>query len=818
MDLTELYPFSSFCVPFGASVNEADYSSISYYLTAEDLDNETNAILNSEAFVLTNPQTIHYRVNTIDTNAVINRLDASVNLKLSSLSQDLSIEVCDDDNDESATFDLTVIEGNLFCAEAPSSYNVSYYESQNDASASNNPIVNPFVYESYSRTVYVRVDNLDTGDFETAKLSLVVSEVSIGNIGAVFMCDDNNDGFVGFDLSVVDAQALFNGNTDDEVFYYEDEDLNIPIDKSVLYTNISNPQQIYIKVENELGCSATSSFTINVVNIPIVEDPEPVIVCDDDNDGYAVFDLLSKTNEILTTEEGVQNWQLNYFEKKDDPLNWIEDYRNYYSNSKTIYVRLLNASGCVYITSLDLIVQDCSTKGVIEINAFYDENQNSTFDTDEINFLNGVLSYEKNNDGQVHYLYSSNGVFNIISDDENDTYDISYTIDSEFDSCYSLTTSTFEDISVAVGNTVNYDFPVTKIIECSDIAVYLVSNAPPRPGFDYINYLVVKNKVINTVSSGTVEFIMDSNLTLNGVFGVDSGNSITNTATGFNLNFVNLPPNGYERIAIDTNVPVPTPLGTILTNSATYSVTDLNSENNTSSLSEVVIGSYDPNDILESHGPEIVHSEFTSDDYLYYTIRFQNVGTADAINVSIDNTLNADLDASTIQMLSSSHTNVFTRTGSQLNWQFDNIHLPSEDMDEPNSHGYVYYKIKPKAGYAVGDIIPNTAEIYFDFNDPVITNTFETEFITTLSNEVYNGVGFSMYPNPAKDIVWLQFNQNLSAADIEIYNIQGKMVLSTTKEDTGNFMSIDISNLSKGFYFLAVKDGFAEITKKLIVQ
>jgi hypothetical protein len=342
---------------------------------------------------------------------------------------------------------------------------------------------------------------------------------------------------------------------------------------------------------------------------------------------------------------------------------------------------------------------------------------------------------------------------------------------------------------------------------------------PPRPGFDYKNRLVIQNKGLETVTSGSVEFVYDPVITFNNVSYVDAGNSITNTSTGFILNFANLEPNHIESVLISMNVPIPTSLGTLLTNTATYSVTDLLTENNTSTLTETVIGSYDPNDILESHGPEILHSSFDSDDYLFYTVRFQNVGTADAINVSIDNTLNPKLDKTTIQMLSSSHTNVFTRTDNQLNWQFDNIHLPSESMDEPNSHGYVYYKIKPLAGYSVGDIIPNTAEIYFDFNPAVITNTFETEFTTTLLNTDFKAIEFSIFPNPTRNTVELKFSKITSnKINTAIYDIQGKLILNSNNELLNNSISLNVSSLKSGMYFMQVTDGVNQLTRKLIIK
>ncbi len=354
---------------------------------------------------------------------------------------------------------------------------------------------------------------------------------------------------------------------------------------------------------------------------------------------------------------------------------------------------------------------------------------------------------------------------------------------------------------------------------CQDIAVYLMSYGAPRPGFDYNNRLIIKNEGPETVVSGSVEFVHDASITFNSVTNVDSGNTTTNTATGFILNFVDLEPNEQEVVRINMNVPVSTSLGTLLTNTATYSVTDLFEENNSSILSETVIGSYDPNDITEFHGPDIFYDDFDTDDYLFYTIRCQNVGTANAINVRIENTLDVGLDPSTIVMLDSSHGNVFARVNNQLTWQFDDIHLPSEDMDEPNSHGYVYYKIKPTAGYKVGDIIPNTAKIYFDFNPAVITNTFQTEFVATLSSKGFTDNNFFMSPNPTKDYVEIRFNKNIShSINIVVYNVEGKELINSVKKLKDNRITFNASQFSKGMYFVKLNDGTSEVIKKLIVN
>ena len=114
---------------------------------------------------------------------------------------------------------------------------------------------------------------------------------------------------------------------------------------------------------------------------------------------------------------------------------------------------------------------------------------------------------------------------------------------------------------------------------------------------------------------------------------------VTATATGANVDFTNLLPGETRTVWFRLYTPPTVNLGEFVTSSVVYTTTsnDIVSDNNVSVITQEVIGSYDPNDINESHGPEIEHVSFTEDDYLYYTIRFQNVGTASAINVTINN-------------------------------------------------------------------------------------------------------------------------------------------------------------------------------------
>ena len=135
---------------------------------------------------------------------------------------------------------------------------------------------------------------------------------------------------------------------------------------------------------------------------------------------------------------------------------------------------------------------------------------------------------------------------------------------------------------------------------------------------------------------------------------------------------------------------------------------DANPEDNSVGSAQIVVNSFDPNDKLVTQGDEIVIDEI--DEYLDYKIRFQNVGTANAINVVITDTISDKLDWTTFQPINSSHDYRLELVDQEeINFIFENINLPYEDIDEPGSNGHVSFKIKPKDDVQIGDIIENKA-------------------------------------------------------------------------------------------------------------
>ncbi|WP_018478718.1 DUF7619 domain-containing protein [Pontibacter roseus] len=139
----------------------------------------------------------------------------------------------------------------------------------------------------------------------------------------------------------------------------------------------------------------------------------------------------------------------------------------------------------------------------------------------------------------------------------------------------------------------------------------------------------------------------------------------------------------------------------------------------------MITDSFDPNDKLVTPAGRTKERYTPTNTALKYKIRFQNTGTDVAYRVVVVDTLSEHLDLSTLQLGAASHTYRYEVSGKGrpvLTWTFDNILLPDSTANEPGSHGYIQFSIKPKADLPEKTLVENFADIFFDFNSPVRTN------------------------------------------------------------------------------------------------
>lgn len=464
---------------------------------------------------------------------------------------------------------------------------------------------------------------------------------------------------------------------------------------------------------------------------------------------------------------------------------------------------------CVYTT--------LNVSNGIKLNAFIDANANGIQDTGEQNFRLGNYNYQINNNGVVHNIYSWDS-FYLYESNPATVYNLTYTVSSQY-APYYVCTAAYPNVTVAAGSGITtYNFPITAI-PYNDVAVYLYRYLPPRPGFSYYNYIAYRNNGTQTISSGTLNFTKPSEVSISGIY---QTGTVAN-ATGFSYNFTNLLPNEYRHFWVKMEVPtIPTvALGQQLTSAAqvTFTGTDAFPLNNSATLIQTIVGSYDPNEKSEAHGGTILHSSFTSNDYLTYTINFENTGTANAINVKVVDVLDSKLDETTVKMIDASAPFSLDRIGNTLTWKFNGIDLPpSSSSSETIGHGHITFQVKPKPGYLVGDVIPNFANIYFDFNPAIITNTNTTVFVQTLGVDEFENIDFMFSPNPASESVLIELkNEADHIKQVNVIDITGRVIQTTLFSSSLNFENININTLNTGTYFLEVtSDSNKRVIKKLI--
>lgn len=460
-----------------------------------------------------------------------------------------------------------------------------------------------------------------------------------------------------------------------------------------------------------------------------------------------------------------------------------------------------------------------STNGNILLNAFIDSNNNNIKDANETYYFGGTFSYQVNAE-MPHYVNAYNGQYYLLDINPLDSYNLGFSVLPGTNNCstsYTLSVASYSNVTVAAdAGTVVYSFPLVPTnTDCTDLSVYLVSGGSPRPSNVFSNTLFYKNSGNQTIASGVVTFNKDPNATMSSV----SPTGAVVTATGFTYAFTNLLPNEQRILFIYMSLPaIPfVSMGQILTETASITPTDAFPENNTSAVSQTIVASYDPNDMAESHGGKILHSSFTNNDYLTYTIRFENTGTAEAFDIHVDDLLDAKLDETSMRMIAASHDYTLERVGSNLTWNFADINLPPSVANTMIGKGYIVFEIKPKPGYAVGDVIPNTANIYFDTNPPIVTNTFNTEFVATLAVNQFDDTDFTVYPNPTNGLINISSKKTtLVIESISLVDVLGNVIINQNINLSNT--STDISQLSKGLYFLEIKSNGIERTIKIIKE
>lgn len=462
-----------------------------------------------------------------------------------------------------------------------------------------------------------------------------------------------------------------------------------------------------------------------------------------------------------------------------------------------------NAEGC---RTNNEVLESCKADlSKINVHVFYDLNQNKIKDDDEKLIPNSLVRVESldltalsNQDTviSIELFFGNHQIFFDIEDNEpwelttdESAIDINLSPSNHCDSVFFgiYPKKIFTDFSASLNN---------PVLRCNN----------------FITFTPQVNNTGTTISDGILWFKIDE--------AIDSFEFITtpNIVVGdtlFGWNFTDLHPNYSFQTQIGMKVPGPPDftLGDYLRFETWVGFIENNSNKTSDTFYyfDEVQCSYDPNDKLVSPNREDDLTLF--DENLFYTIRFQNTGNAEAYDVVIRDTLDENLNLKTIKILGSSHPDILktvVENGRNISFEFKSIFLPDSTTNFDESQGYISYSIKSKNGLPENTPIKNTASIYFDQNPPIVTNTTENVMVSYLPGMEPSDNEINLFPNPTDGKIYLS-NNNLKTATVIVSDPTGR-VLQVKELTDNNF--IQLPGGENGLFFLKIETEEGIVVKR----
>lgn len=229
-------------------------------------------------------------------------------------------------------------------------------------------------------------------------------------------------------------------------------------------------------------------------------------------------------------------------------------------------------------------------------------------------------------------------------------------------------------------------------------------------------------------------------------------------------------------------------------------------EDNTYELTQIVVNSYDPNDITCLEG-DVVPVDHIGEE-LHYVIRFENTGNYPAQNIVV--TMEIDptkFEVSSLKLLEASHIVKARVVGTMAEFFFEDIQLNS------GGHGNILLVMNSVPSLSEGDSVSTQANIYFDYNYPVTTNeatTVFSDYIGIEDNILRSKI--TVFPNPVSNEIWVTSQTKIK--HIEWFDMHGRLLQVSLIHDFST--KINTSSYQSGMYFARIHTEEGIVTHKII--
>ncbi len=370
-----------------------------------------------------------------------------------------------------------------------------------------------------------------------------------------------------------------------------------------------------------------------------------------------------------------------------------------------------------------------------------------------------------------------------------------------------------ESVFIGFGNEDVVDFCLTTTQTVNDLKVTLLPLDDAVLGQDS-NYAIVYENLGTAVSltaEVTLTFDLPRQTFVNAIPAETSiaGNTITWDVAG-------LPPlqSGVILVRMNTLLPPANEIGDVIIMQAEL-VEDEGDESpvdNISILEQTIVGDSLTNDLVVIQGPEI-YEDYVG-EYLSYIVRFQNLGTIEAAQVIINNTLSDNLDWKTIRPLASSHPfRAQILNGNEVSFVFEDINLPPVSDNPEESKGYIAFQVRTLNSLEVGDTVESLANITFGEDDPITTNLVTTTVVENLGvDENHLSRAIKLIPNPVSQKLKIITENYLEVTDVQVHSVLGELLFFSEE------VELDFTALPTGMYFITIKTDQGTITKKVMKE
>lgn len=429
----------------------------------------------------------------------------------------------------------------------------------------------------------------------------------------------------------------------------------------------------------------------------------------------------------------------------------------------------------------------------IQGESFFDLNGNSSWDLNEPPAANRLI---RNMTSQFSYFTRNDGSFMVPATNTGTTV-VQASQPPNFVPFPSSQSINFSSLNQQVDSINDFAFQAQNSID--DLCISVIPNSAFRPGFS-CSYTLDYANVGTTLLNATIVMSPDPILT----YSASTLPPGTIAPTSITWIISSLPPLSSGQIVVSFTLPPSATLGSMVNSqvSITSTAIDANPHNNDANWTSLITGSYDPNDILVNRH-RMDPSEFPDPPPLEYIIRFQNTGTDTAFNVRVENPVPPNIDLSSFQLQSSSHPVQvsYMNHSDKLVFMHENILLPDSTTDQANSHGFIRYSVRPLNTLSLGDSVLNHAGIYFDFNEPIITNTAVTSIEHSLNVIESTLPSIQLYPNPTSDQIHVDVQDG---AEWLLYDKTGRLLRRGISNSSK--LSLSMSDEPNGQYILRIID------------